>query len=227
MGSPFVAARSTNGMTATEARRGAVAIRRRCSRARRRRSRVETTEEAAAASLGAEPPACALAVRHASRMGVLSRPFRLEQPDRRRQVLLSLANPAAAGQTRSEGSRGRADRTAPARATSPDSRTPRLAGHTPGQALQQGRRGSRGNRRRWAMSQPLNCGLRSISSRRESRRRTAQHSAPQPLRGEAVDALLGRARDLDRIDEAVREVEPDGVAAGSRPAADPARRRCP
>jgi hypothetical protein len=35
-----------------------------------------------------------------------------------------------------------------------------------------------------------------------------------PVRGQRLDALGGRARDLDRIDEAIREVEPDRVAVG-------------
>ena len=39
--------------------------------------------------------ACALAACHASRIGSAIEPFRLEQPDGRRQVLLALANPAA------------------------------------------------------------------------------------------------------------------------------------
>ena len=39
----------------------------------------------------------------------------------------------------------------------------------------------------------------------------------QPLRSERLDALLGRAGDLDRIDEAVRQVEPDGVGGGVHP----------
>ena len=34
-----------------------------------------------------------------------------------------------------------------------------------------------------------------------------------PIRREPLDALVGRASDLDRVDEAVRQVEPDGVAA--------------
>jgi hypothetical protein len=43
----------------------------------------------------------------------------------------------------------------------------------------------------------------------------------QPLGGKRLDALLGGASDLDRIDEAVRQVELDGIPAGFEPA--PAR----
>ena len=43
-----------------------------------------------------------------------------------------------------------------------------------------------------------------------------------PFRAELLDALLGRAGDLDRIDEAIRQVEPDRVVAGvDAPAATP------
>ena len=41
----------------------------------------------------------------------------------------------------------------------------------------------------------------------------------QPLGGQRLDALLDRLVDLDRIDDAVREVEPDGVGLGLDPAA--------
>ena len=54
----------------------------------------------------------------------------------------------------------------------------------------------------------------------EQRRQRAQ-----PLGRQRLDALLGRPRDLDRIDEAVRQVEPDGIPARLDPRR-PAGRGC-
>ena len=81
-------------------------------------------------------------------------------------------------------------------------------------------------RRRWAMSQPWNCGLRSISS--PSRKSPANNAAQisQPLRRERLDALLDHAGiSIASTEQSVRSsatVSPLGL----RPFAGRARRAC-
>ena len=82
-------------------------------------------------------------------------------------------------------------------------------------------------RRRWAVSQPLKAGLRSISS--PSRKSPLKSVVSACWRSEVsvVDSRFGRAGDLEGVDEAIREVEADGVVAGFDAAAAPLRQRAP
>ena len=137
----------------------------------------------------------------------------LEQPGRRRQMLLALADAAAPGErVQQDLVHAPVER----RKLEPLLQIPErlVVGDAarrdaPAAAAWQPR-----NRRRCAVSQPLKAGLRSIS--RPSRKSPANSADSARSRSGASVSMpsCGRAGDLDRIDEAVRQVEPDGVAAG-------------
>ena len=202
---PGAADRSTNGITAMEARRA--------QRRRRRRGRrlLAAVRSGAAAAAGGPAP-CALAERHASRSGALSRP--------------SASNSRAVAARCSSPSRIRPRRASAVRRISWTCRSngaswshllqvaERLVvGNAPDEMLQQGGVAA-------AESPPLR-GEPAVEDRAAVDLQALQKVAVEqrgqrslPLRRERLDARLGRAGDLDRVDEAIRQVEPDGVLAG-------------
>ena len=160
--------------------------------------------------------ACARLARHASRSGAQSRPSASNSRAVAARDAPRLRGSGRAGRARSAASRARAGRTARARATSPGIRTPRR------------RRRSRtrcSSSAAWQAAEPPPLrGQPAVESRVAVDLQALEEVAveqcgqrPQALRSERLDALLrspGRPR---RIDEAVREIEPDGVAAGLDP----------
>ena len=82
------------------------------------------------------------------------------------------------------------------------------------------------NRRRCAVSQPLKTGLRSISRpSRKSPSKSADSARCRSGASVSMPSSVG-AGDLDRIDEAIREIEPDVSSRRVDAPAATARRRC-
>jgi hypothetical protein len=138
--------------------------------------------------------------------------FVFEQPGGRGQVLLAFPDPAAPGES---GQKDLVDALVERRKLQPliEVRKRFLVGNVPGEMLQQG--GVAAAESPSLRSEPTVenraagdlQALEEISGEQRSER-------PLPLWRERLYPLFDCAGDLDRIDEAIRQVEPDGIIAG-------------
>ena len=144
----------------------------------------------------------------------------LEQPGGRRQMLLALPNPAAPARARSR--RISWTRWSNGASSSHFSRYPNASSSETlrDEMLQQG--SVAGAESTPLSDQPTVEGRAAVDLQAVEKVTVEQGGQrAQPLRGQGRNALLGRPGDLDHIDGAIRQIEPDGVAAGIN--ASPAR----
>ena len=144
---------------------------------------------------------------------------RLEQPRRRGEMFLACAELAALGQrVEQRHVRARVERRQ-LEPSFPDAEAPRpIAGRRADELFEHADVAGL-KRRRCAISQLLNCGLRSSSSPSRKSPANSSASACSRSRSSVSNPCCGRGRDLDGVDEAIVEVERDRVAGGLDPPA--------